>query len=124
MPAKKKTKKVNSSPLSFEFCGKTYQIKLSIGQYGNGGVAIGMVDVSNKEPEQFAYATVWLDYLMGEYDGKAIAFLDTNNLPGIDKFCEANKLGRFTGFKKESGFCQYPRFELNMKEIRKHEFAE
>ena len=124
MPTKKKTKKAAASPLEFEFCGKSHKIEFSMAEYANGGVAIKMIDVGGKEPEQFADMTVWLDYLTGEYDGKAIAFLDTNNLPNIDKFIESNGPGHFTGFMKSSGFCQYPRFELDMKEIRKHEFAE
>lgn len=42
----------------------------------------------------------------------SMAFLDTNNYPGIDKWIEKNGLGLPMGVQEQSGFCQYPLYTL------------
>jgi hypothetical protein len=38
--------------------------------------------------------------------------LDENNMPGIGKWIEENRLGEYTGVRAASGFCIYPLYML------------
>lgn len=45
------------------------------------------------------------------------AYLDTNNLPGIERFVEENGIGTFTGMMKTSGFCEFPLYALDAERL-------
>lgn len=45
----------------------------------------------------------------GEY-----AFVDTNNLSGIDSWLEENGIAEHTGITARSGFCTYPLMKFNI----------
>ena len=60
--------------------------------------------------ELYGDVTVNLNHPM---QSKRMAFFDKNNMPGIGKWIEKNKLGSFTGVKACSGFCVYPLYLLD-----------
>lgn len=41
-----------------------------------------------------------------------MAFIDTNNCPGIEKFIQKNKLGIPMHYSQQSGFCSFPLYTL------------
>lgn len=45
------------------------------------------------------------------------AFLDVNNLPGIETVLVRNGLGKLTGDTGYSGFCAYPKFKFNLDRL-------
>jgi len=55
--------------------------------------------------EDFATLTVNLGEFISIKDS---AYIDTNNLPGIDKWLEDNGIAKMTGLTKQSGYCAYP----------------
>lgn len=63
--------------------------------------------------EPYGDITVNLSYDLMPY----YAYLDTNNLSGIDGFIEENGIGSFTGITKMSGFCEYPLYELKPERL-------
>lgn len=48
---------------------------------------------------------------------KTRAYLDTNNVPGIEQFILDNGLGIKVG-SAESGWCTYPLYEINVESIK------
>lgn len=50
------------------------------------------------------------------------AYIDTNNCPWAEDFIKEYKLGKPTGRKARSGFCEYPVYRFNMDRLR--EFTE
>ena len=42
------------------------------------------------------------------------AFVDTNNLEGIDSWLEKNGIAEHTGITARSGFCTYPLMKFNI----------
>lgn len=51
---------------------------------------------------------------------KNYGFVDTNNLPELEKFLVDNKFAINTGFHRDSGFCRYPLYLFNLENIRKY----
>ena len=58
------------------------------------------------------FATLTKSLCVGMAD-ETHAFLDTNNLPGVDKFVEQYGLGKPTGQVVGSGWCEYPLYEFD-----------
>ena len=90
---------------------KTYryqgtEVSLEKSTYRNGTVALLL---NNAEGELYAVATVNLCHPL---QSDSMAFLDENNLPGIGKWIEKNRLGMKMGVIAQSGFCQYPLYTL------------
>ena len=50
--------------------------------------------------------------LNSPFQSDSMAFLDTNNYPGIDKWIEKHGLGLPMGIQEPSGFCNYPLYTL------------
>jgi hypothetical protein len=50
--------------------------------------------------------------LNSPFQSDSLAFLDTNNYPGIDKWIEKNGLGLGMGIQQQSGFCEYPLYTI------------
>ncbi len=103
-------KYIYHSPLEYE---GDVDIEFSINNYVYGG-SCSIALISDGEP--YANMTVNLE---NAHIPETWAFLDTNNLPGIDKFVEDYDLGKFTGLVKRSGYCEYPLYELNMNKLEK-----
>lgn len=75
---------------------------LSKEQYGEGK------DECYYEP----YADVTVNILGEDIEGRQ-AFLDTNNMPGIDRFLLSIGAGKPVGRLGFSGYCAYPLFEFS-----------
>ena len=45
-------------------------------------------------------------------------YIDTNDMPEIEKFLTENDIGQFTGFMGYSGFCSYPMYSFNAEKLR------
>ena len=72
----------------------------------NGTLAVIM---TQRDGSTYGVATVNLCHPL---QSDTTAFLDENNLPGIGKWIEANGLGKPTGLKARSGYCEYPLYTL------------
>jgi len=80
--------------LEYQFLGEIWPISLIERTYPNRNLAIQMIDhLDTGGTEAFAPMTINL----GEKLMKNQAYLDINNLPGIDRFVIENRLGHFTG---------------------------
>ena len=49
------------------------------------------------------------------------SYVDTNDNPWAEKFITDNKLGKPTGRKMRSGYCEYPQYQFDLKEIEKYQ---
>ncbi len=90
--------------------GEEFEVSLVIGQYqDNKSLYVGLLDESTDE--FFADITVNIpDYFIKgiPYLAKNAAYVDTNNLPGIDEWLVEKGIAVKTLFTKRSGYCQYP----------------
>ena len=87
------------------------EITVEKSTYYNGNLCIIM---NTEEGETYAILTKNFQEELDPY----LAYVDTNNLPGIMDFIEKNKLGKFTGLYRESGFCKYPLFVFDLEVIK------
>jgi hypothetical protein len=118
--AKEKKTKSEKKTLCVSIHGKEWKLHTKINEYQNGGVYVGLSDCDEGYEESFADLTVWLTPMMPELNGKAMAFIDTNNCPWAVKMIEDAKLGKPTGVNRASGYCQYPMYELDMNAVREY----
>lgn len=96
--------------------GTTEKIILEVNSYAdNKSLCVGMTAVTYGEPEPYGNATVNLEGTPPPY----CAFVDTNNMPGLEEFLAEHRLAEFTGLKQESGFCSYPLYMFNAEKLRK-----
>ena len=75
----------------------------------NGTLAVIMDEVESGD--EFAVITVNLCSPM--QDGSRLAFVDTNNIEGIDKWLVGQGLATHAGVLASSGFCTYPLMSFN-----------
>ena len=78
--------------------------RLAVVLYETGGIG-----------EVFGILTVNLSH---EPCPEGHAYIDTNNIPGAEKFIRDNKLGEFTGEFGFSGFCSYPLYRMNVEKMK------
>lgn len=78
----------------------------------NGNMAIELVD---DEDDTYCGVTVNLDMLMPGY-----GFIDTNNSKWLEKFLKKNKFAKPTGTVQSSGYCVYPLYKFNLKNIKEY----
>lgn len=96
--------------------GKEFNVKpLRTSYCNNSSLAIVLIDEDTHE--DFAVLTVNLNYPLG----KGMAFVDTNNCDWAEQFIRNNKLGKPTGMTATSGFCTYPLYKFNLKDIEEME---
>ena len=74
----------------------------------NGSLAVEMITVPDEEP--FAMITVNLGCPL---QSDRIAFVDENNIPGIDAWLRKNGIAKPLGYKQRSGFCTYELYSFN-----------
>ena len=67
------------------------------------------------EGEPYADITVNLEHLTDP----CTAFVDTNNLPNIEKFLTDNHIAEYLGTIQTSGYCAYPLYRFNPEIINK-----
>lgn len=95
--------------------GTTEQVRLEINQYMNNGcIYIGLVSYADGYSEPYGDLTVNLAGTAPDYCG----YVDTNNMPELEKFIEDNRIGSFTGLMKQSGYCTYPLYMFDAKRLR------
>lgn len=75
--------------------------------------------IHNMEDGPIAKITTCIDGFLLQ---KNEAYIDTNNCPWAEDFIKEYKLGKPTGRKARSGFCEYPIYRFNMDRLR--EFTE
>lgn len=109
--------KENGKHIVYENWAGKHEMKISIGKYGNGNIALELLSYDEEYGyyEPYATATVNLGKL-----GKNYAFIDVNNSSFVVELMEKYDLGKPTGLVNQSGYCTYPLYELNMKEINKY----
>lgn len=97
-----------------EWSPTQYDIRLikSIYPY-NGRLA---VVAYTPEGEPFATFTVCLDTPLSS-GNEALAFVDTNNHPNVEKFLKENGLAGPTGYMARSGFCLYPEYLFDLDKL-------
>lgn len=86
-------------------------IGINIGNYSHNNNTAISLDCSEGV---FATITVNLDENLDE----DMAYLDTNNCSWVEDIMEKYGLGEFTGKIRQSGFCVYPLYKLNLKAIK------
>ncbi|MCR5837013.1 MAG: DUF4313 domain-containing protein [Lachnospiraceae bacterium] len=93
---------------------KEEEVLFRIGNYdSNGNTYVQMIGADG---EPYGDLTVNFETLNDERK----AYIDTNNNPGILKFIEDNELGFWFGLEKQSNFCTYPLYYLDLEEIKKY----
>lgn len=103
-----------SNYFAYTSWGKTYNVGIILTAYtNNNSLAIRLVEDTGIP---FATATVNLPE-SGSAPNRA--FLDTNNVSGIDDWFEELKLGIPTGNVGFSEYCAYPEFEFDLDRINK-----
>lgn len=76
---------------------------------------VGLTTKEDGHIEPFGNATVNISHTPApDYCG----YLDTNNLPAIEKFVRENDLGEPTGVVGFSGYCTYPLYKFNADKLR------
>lgn len=89
----------------YNFNGK--KVRIAKEEYRcNGTLAVAMY---TQDGELYDVITTNLNHPM---QSDTMAFLDTNNIPGIEKFVVKNGLGLPMYFTARSGFCEYPLYTL------------
>lgn len=90
------------------------EVNLIASRYTNNNTLyLGIVDVEYGEP--YADLTVNLDS-QNINDN----YLDTNNNKLVEDFVNRYKLGKFSGKYCSSGYCKYPLYTFDIKEIEKY----
>lgn len=93
----------------------TYEVQPVKTEYGNGNLAIELVDLGDNE--LFTVLTVNLNEVLLPNQ----AYVDINNNPEAEQFIVENGLGKATGKTSTSGFCTYPLYEFDVNKLNKAE---
>lgn len=103
--------------LDYIFLGEKYEVRLKINTYSdNGNLYVGMNYFTDGEEEPFCDVTVNLS----EKLPAGMAYIDTNNMGNqILDWMEQKNLGHCTGERRQSGYCTYPLFQFDMREVMK-----
>lgn len=79
--------------------------------YYNGWLALCLKDPTTNEPYTTLTVNLTHEHAFSLPDK---AFIDINNNPDAMEFLIANKLAEDTGYKKQSGWVNYPMVRLNL----------
>ena len=95
--------------------GTDENVSIRISSYpGNKALYIGLVSNTDGYDEPYGDVSVNLAHAAPEY----CAYVDTNNMPELEKFITDNRLGEFTGMTQGSGFCSYPLYLFDADRLR------
>lgn len=75
----------------------------------SGTLAVIMDEVESGDE----YAVMTVNLCSPMQDGSRLAFVDTNNIEGIDKWLVGQGLATHAGVHASSGFCTYPLMSFN-----------
>ena len=97
-----------------------YEIKLQLTQYADGQLALTSTCYDKEYDfwEPFGTFTVNLNYNDNDPAPEDCAYLDTNNMPNVEDWIKENGLGEPTGLTKQSGYCTYPLYRLDIAKIK------
>lgn len=98
-------------------------VTLEVKNYYNGNLAIQVTDYSEGYPSPYAKLTVNLGELPKGAPKEDSAFVDTNNCPWAEEFITNLGIAVPSGIFRQSGFCIYPLYYFNLKEVKKYEEA-
>ena len=85
---------------------KGQSVSLKTDTYQNNGTLAVLIEHEDGEID------VITTNLNSPFQSDSMAFLDTNNYPGIDRWIEKNGLGLPMGVQEQSGFCKYPLYTI------------
>ena len=95
--------------------GTKEEVELTIDSYHNSRcLFLGLTTNEEGFYEPYGDISVNLNDNAPDY----CAYVDTNNMPELEKFLEDNEIGYFTGMVKQSGFCTYPLYMFNIDKLR------
>ena len=91
-----------------------YDVSIMLETYtNNNNTCISLYD---EDGCPFATITTNIEKLPKEY-----ACIDTNNCHWATKFLTDNGIGEPTEYYKNSGFCTYPVYKLNLNKLKRRE---
>ena len=103
--------------LTYNSYGTEYKIKLQLTTYqdnGNLALCATCYDEEYKFWEPFGTFTVNL----GEELPDDCAYVDANNMPGVEDWLKDNGLAEPLAKQRQSGFCMYPLYKFDIAKIR------
>ena len=103
----------------------TYEVYTKINRYRDGGVLYVGLDCIDKEcgfvtPFTDLTVNVPYEFIPITEEQMYMAPIDTNNNPWAEKFLTDNKLATPTNMEVQSGWCTYPIYRFNLKEVEKY----
>ena len=93
----------------YEFRGERF--------YGNGWLALTLQSVEDEA--EYIVLSVNLES-MDALDLPDRTFIDVNHYPDAMEFLETNNLATYSGYKRRSGFVEYPMAVLNLPLLYQH----
>jgi len=98
----------------FKRKGETYHLKIQVSKYAKyENTYLRFFDI-NEGP----YCNITINLI--PFNDPALACIDTNNFPYLEDIIKENNLGEPVGISIPSGFCRYPVYRLNLKNIEKY----
>lgn len=85
--------------------------------YGNGWLALTLQSVEDET--EYIVLSVNLES-MDALDLPDRTFIDVNHYPDAMEFLETNNLATYSGYKRRSGFVEYPMAVLNLPLLYQH----
>ena len=87
----------------------------------NSRLAISIIakEADNNEDMFAPFCSVTVNLPMAKLDDEKLVFLDVNNAPWLEGFMVENGFGLPTGRFRTSGFCNYPEYILNLREMKR-----
>ena len=105
----KKNKDMTVSKKCYEYRG--HRVTISYTTYRKTGTLAVLMNYIDGEME-CDYDVVSVNLCSGLQDGQ-MAYVDTNNVPEIDRWLVKNGIAEDTGVRTVSGFCTYPLLQFN-----------
>lgn len=91
-----------------------HRVAISYTTYRKTGTLAVLMNYIDGEME-CDYDVISVNLCSGLQDGQT-AYVDTNNIPEIDRWLEENGIAENTGINTVSGFCSYPLMVFNNAE--------
>ena len=98
----------------YESYGELLELDLKHTVYENNTLAI-TADIASGPEKGMPFGNITVN--LNEPLEKDQAFVDVNNLEGIDSWLVTNGLAAWTGVSKQSGFVIYPLMKFNLSEL-------
>ena len=89
-------------------------MRLAVNTYADDSLYVGLMTSKKGCPESYGDVTVKLT----ESVPVCCAFVDINNMPELENFLVKNKIAEFTGFSRQSGFCNFPLYQFKADRLR------